>query len=85
VQGVGYRFFVLREAMRCGLTGWVANRPDGGVECIAEGEPSDLSGLLEALHEGPPGAIVERVEAHWLPATGAFGDFGVRSYGHSGD
>lgn len=85
VQGVGFRFFVLREATRSGLTGWVANRLDGGVECVAEGEPLDLSDLLEALHEGPPGSLVERVEVRWSRATGGFADFGVRSFGHRGD
>ncbi len=85
VQGVGFRYFVLHEAMRGGVTGWVANRPDGAVECLAEGDPRDLDELLEALREGPPGADVERVEVRWLPATGGFGDFGVRSFGHPGD
>jgi acylphosphatase len=85
VQGVGYRYFVLREAMLAGLAGWVANRPDGGVECLAEGPAVDLAALLEALHEGPPGAIVDRVEARWMPATGGFDGFSVRSFGHRGD
>lgn len=85
VQGVGYRFFVLREADGRALTGWVANRPDGGVECLAEGAPQALVALLEALREGPPGASVSRVEPRWLPATGSFADFTVRSFGHRGD
>lgn len=85
VQGVGFRYYVLREAMQVGLGGWVANRPDGGVECLAEGDASDLAALLEALHEGPPGAIVDRVEARWMPATGGFDGFSVRSFGHPGD
>ena len=37
VQGVGFRYFVLREAMALGLTGWVANTAEGGVRCVAEG------------------------------------------------
>jgi acylphosphatase len=85
VQGVGYRFFVLREALAAGLEGWVANRTDGGVECLAEGAPADLAALLEALREGPPGAWVERVEPRWMPATGGFDGFTVRPYGHRGD
>jgi acylphosphatase len=85
VQGVGYRYFVLREATRAGLEGWVANRPDGAVECLVEGAAADVAGLLEALRDGPPGAYVERVEARWLPATGNVDGFSVRSFGHSGD
>jgi acylphosphatase len=85
VQGVGFRFFVLREADGRGLTGWVANRQDGGVECLAEGSADALVELLGALHEGPPGSSVSRVEPRWLPATGSFVDFSVRSLGHRGD
>lgn len=85
VQGVGYRFFVLREASRTGLEGWVANRQDGGVECLVEGPTADLVALVEALRDGPPGAFVDRIEVRWLPATGGFDGFGVRSLGHRGD
>ena len=37
VQGVGYRYFVLRQAERLGVTGFARNRPDGSVEVVAEG------------------------------------------------
>ena len=37
VQGVGYRYFVLREAERLGLAGFARNLPDGRVEVVAEG------------------------------------------------
>ena len=85
VQGVGYRYFVLREAIRLGLRGWVANASDGSVRCVAEGGRPELEALLAALEEGPRGAVVRDVSAEWLPASGGFGDFGVRSAGHRGD
>jgi len=85
VQGVGYRFFVLREAAHLGLTGWVANEPDGSVRCVAEGSRDELEGFLATLHEGPWGAEVKRIDATWMPGTGAFRDFGVRAGGHRGD
>jgi acylphosphatase len=85
VQGVGFRYFVMSEALRLGLTGWVANEQDGSVYCVAEGRREDLLLLLEALHEGPAAAIVDRVVETWLPGTGAFADFGLRSAGHRGD
>jgi acylphosphatase len=85
VQGVGFRYFVLREAMDMGLDGWVANAPDGSVRCVAEGSREDLERLLERLNEGPAAAAVERVSAAWMPPTGTLGPFSVRSGGHPGD
>ena len=85
VQGVGFRFFALREAMELGLDGWVANTPDGSVRCVAEGPRARLEAFLERLREGPPAAIVERVSDAWMPATGTLGPFGVRSGAHPGD
>jgi acylphosphatase len=63
----------------------VANLPDGSVRCVAEGPRDDLEALLARLHEGPPAAIVESVSAVWMPATGGFASFGVRSGAHTGD
>lgn len=85
VQGVGFRWFVVKEAGRLGLGGWVANEADGSVRCVAEGPKSALEALLAALREGPRGAVVGSVSEDWLPATGRFEGFGVRSSGHRGD
>jgi acylphosphatase len=85
VQGVGYRYFVIARAMRLGLTGWVANEQDGSVRVVAEGPRADLDALLEELREGPPAALVEHVIDDWLPFTGRWSEFGVRSAGHRGD
>ncbi len=85
VQGVGFRYFVLRRGMELGLSGWVANESDGSVRCIAEGPRADLEALLETMERGPAGAIVERVSATWSQATGTLRSFGIRAGGHSGD
>ena len=85
VQGVGFRYFVLREAMDLDLRGWVANTSDGAVRCVAEGPRGSLDSLLERLHEGPVSAVVDRVSVAWMPATGTLGPFSVRSGGHPGD
>ncbi len=85
VHGVGFRYYVVSRAERLGLTGWVANEQDGGVRCVVEGQRSDLELLLEALKEGPASAIVEDVIEDWLPYTGHWGSFGIRSSGHRGD
>jgi acylphosphatase len=85
VHGVGFRYFVAVRATRLGLTGFVANDQDGSVHVVAEGSRVDLEVLLEALHEGPASAIVERVSEDWLPYTGHWGSFGIESSGHRGD
>ena len=85
VQGVGYRAFVARTAERLGLVGWVANRADGGVECVAEGPRETLERLVEALRNGPTFADVAVVDVRWLVATGTFRSFGIRAWGHPGD
>lgn len=78
VQGVGYRYFVRREADRLGLTGYVRNAPDGQtVEVVAEGEERALASLEEALRRGPGSARVTRVDAQLGAATGTFSRFSV--------
>jgi len=67
VQGVGYRWFVWREAERLGLRGVVRNLPDGSVEVIAEGVTEALDRLERALSEGPTVARVDRVEKTDVP------------------
>ena len=85
VHGVGYRYFVISNAMRLGLTGWVSNEQDGSVSCVAEGPRADLEILLDALREGPALAIIEYVSEDWLPYTGHWASFEIRSSGHRGD
>ena len=85
VQGVGFRWFVVREARRLDLTGWVANEYDGTVRVVAEGPPDRIAALRSALDAGPAGALVERVSAVEMPATGTLSEFTVRSAGHAGD
>ena len=85
VQGVGFRYFVLREAWGMTLDGWVANEADGSVRCVAEGDRATLEELLETIRRGPAGARVESVQAAWMPAAGGLNGFAVKTGGHSGD
>jgi acylphosphatase len=66
VQGVGFRWFVHREAAALGLHGWVRNTEDGHVELVAAGEPETLGQLLEALHRGSRGSRVDAIIEHDL-------------------
>ncbi len=85
VQGVGFRWFVVRHASGMGLTGWARNEPDGSVQVVAEGPPQVLTELLARLHEGPPASAVREVESSRSPATGEFRRFSVASGAHRGD
>lgn len=78
VQGVGFRFFVTRQANALRLRGYVRNRADGGVEVVAEGPRVSLERLLRELRRGPSGAVVTDVEENWSEAAGTFGGFGIR-------
>ena len=62
VQGVFFRDSVRRAAQQRGVNGWVANRPDGSVEAVFEGEPEAVERLVALCREGPRGAQVESVE-----------------------
>lgn len=85
VQGVGFRWYVEREAARLGLDGWVANRSDGSVEVVVEGPEELLGQLLLQLWEGPAGAAVRDVEVRHEPARGNIVGFTIRSGAHRGD
>jgi len=64
VQGVGFRWFVTRNAADLGVRGTVRNRRDGAVEAMLQAdEPGPLDALLERLWQGPPAARVESVDA----------------------
>jgi acylphosphatase len=65
VQGVGFRWFVAREARALGLAGWVRNLADGTVELTAEGPDAALRRLIEAVRRGPTGARVTRMTDTW--------------------
>lgn len=73
VQGVGYRYFVLREAEALGVAGFARNLPDGSVEVVAEGEDPTLGQLEERLRKGPSFARVSDVERSAVPPRGAEG------------
>src|SRR5580693_3133175 len=71
VQGVGFRWFVEREAHILGIAGWVRNNADGSVEVLAQGTRDQLSGLHSRLREGPRAARVDTVEeSEARPASG---------------
>jgi acylphosphatase len=66
VQGVGYRWFVHREASELDLRGWVRNTEDGDVEIVAAGNVADLTELRACLRRGPRGSRVDNLIEHYL-------------------
>jgi acylphosphatase len=62
VQGVGFRYFAVRRALRIGVSGWVRNLPDGRVEALAEGSLALLAEFEAALRRGPDMASVTNVQ-----------------------
>jgi acylphosphatase len=59
VQGVGYREFARRAALRLNVSGWVRNRSDGAVEALLRGSRADIEALIAELRNGPRLAAVD--------------------------
>ncbi len=73
VQGVGYRYFVLRQADALGVSGYARNRADGSVEVVAEGSEAAMADLEARLREGPSFAEVTNVEREAIAERGSSG------------
>jgi len=65
VQGVGFRWFVLRIADKTGITGWVRNRFDGSVEIEAEGTRSAVETFFKEVRIGPRMAFISDATIKW--------------------
>lgn len=78
VQGVGFRYFLLKQAQNLGIRGWTRNLPDRSVETMAFGEPEVLERFLQVIREGPVGSRVESVEVQWPEGSFEFEDFEIR-------
>ncbi len=78
VQGVGFRWFVEREACLLQVAGWVRNNADSTVEVMAQGTPDQLAGLYSRLREGPRAARVDAVEVKDADPTPGLAAFQIR-------
>jgi acylphosphatase len=61
VQGVGYRAWMRREALRLGLDGWVRNLMDGRVQALIAGEEAAVQAMLTLCRRGPLMARVTEI------------------------
>ena len=78
VQGIGYRFFVIRKAQEYHIKGYVRNLPDRNVEVVAEGDKGMLSEFIEKLRIGPAAAHVTGIDVGWSEQEPEFTDFDVK-------
>lgn len=78
VQGVNFRYYTRREALRCGVTGWVRNLPDDSVAAVFEGEEEDVEGLIRWCRKGPDSARVAEVVVQPEDYRGEFPSFSIR-------
>jgi acylphosphatase len=81
VQGVGYREFTRRAALRLSVAGWVRNRSDGAVEALVRGSPEGVEALIAEMRKGPRFAVVEKLSVIQRDETDGYdiGAFIVRS------
>lgn len=78
VQGVGFRWFVTRNASDLGVRGTVRNRGDGSVEVVLQAdEPAPLAALLKRIRKGPPASRVEEVECQSVEDPSRYDGFEV--------
>ena len=78
VQGVGFRYFVYREALKLGLAGFTKNLFTGEVLTIVEGEKSLVEELYKKIKVGPGHASVKNCKVDWLNPKNEFNTFEIR-------
>ena len=80
VQGVGFRYFVSRNANNLQLNGMVRNRHDGSVEVEVEGEKGAILALIRELNSGPRFADVVRVDVNWSDYKHQYTAFHINNF-----
>ena len=80
VQGVRFRYFVLRKATQLNLFGFTKNQYDGTVLTVVEGEKHLIEELFNQLKVGPMHADVRDIKIAWRSFIGEFSSFEIRRY-----
>lgn len=78
VQGVGFRYFVIRRAKKLGLKGYTQNLYSGEVLTEVEGDEGLIQELIKELKVGPSQAHVKNCIVEWSEYKNEFKDFEVR-------
>ena len=79
VQGVGFRWFTEREAVKRDIRGFVRNLEDGRVEILAQAEPAKLEEFCERIRRGPSGSRVDLVETNTVAVDPGLSSFRIRA------
>lgn len=79
VQGVAFRAYTQRAAIKANAAGWVRNLPDGNVEAVFEGPPASVASLVVWCRKGSPFSRVDHVAVYDETPTGEFKDFRIAS------
>jgi acylphosphatase len=78
VQGVNFRYYTQRQAIRYNITGWVQNLPDGSVAALFEGEEQDVEAMVQWCRHGPPSAQVTELIVQPEEYQGEFSSFSIK-------
>jgi len=78
VQGVGFRYFARHAALALKVSGWVMNRPDGGVEFEVQGPELTIGAFRDAMRQGPQAGYVDSYQEEPLPALAGDKGFVIR-------
>lgn len=78
VQGVSFRYYAKKVAVKLGITGWICNKSNGTLEIVAEGNEDVLKEFLGWCRNGPEHASVTDVKAKWKEGKNEFKEFSVR-------
>ena len=78
VQGVGFRYYILRQAQNLELKGFVKNLFTGEVYILAEGERGMIEELIKLIKTGPSHAHVKNCRVEWSNSTDEFTTFEIR-------
>lgn len=79
VQGVNFRWALLRQAQSHGLGGWVRNRRDGAVEAVLQGPEDAVRAVVSWAQRGPPGAWVSSADIEWSDVETRVPEFEIRA------
>ena len=77
VQGVGYRYYVYREAQKLGVFGYVKNLYTGEVLTVVEGDKAKIEDLIKKLRIGPSHASVKNCVVEWQQPKDEFNIFEI--------
>jgi acylphosphatase len=78
VQGVGYRWFVMRKANEYDLKGYVRNLYTDDVEVEVEGEKGLISEFIKELRIGSRSAHITDIKIQWGDYQGKYKNFDIK-------